>query len=121
MGALIGLLFLNPLLGAALGAGAGALSGAMTDVGINDDFMKEIGQTLLPGGSAVFILSRKMTADKVIERLGAFRSKGRILQSSLSTTDETAWKALFDRAQAAAASVPASPATTPADTADRPA
>ncbi len=102
-GALIGLLFLNPLLGAALGAGAGALSGAFSDIGINDDFMKEVGQTLQPGGSAVFILSRKMTADKVLERLGTFRAKGRVLQSSLSTTDEGAWKALFDKAQAVVA------------------
>jgi uncharacterized membrane protein len=41
-GALIGLLFLNPLLGAAVGATAGAVSGALTDVGINNNFMKEI-------------------------------------------------------------------------------
>lgn len=101
-GALIGLLFLNPLLGAALGAGAGALSGALTDAGISDSFMKEIGQTLRPGGSAVFLLSRKITADKVLDRLGAFRARGRVLQSSLSTTDEGAWKALFERAQAEA-------------------
>ena len=35
-GALIGLIFLNPLLGAAVGAGAGAVSGALADVGVND-------------------------------------------------------------------------------------
>ncbi len=115
-GALIGLLFLNPLLGAALGAGAGALSGALTDVGVNDDFMKEMGQSLQPGGSAVFILSRKMTADKVLERLSTFRSKGRVLQTSLSTTDEGAWKALFDKAQAAAAPMPPAASTTPDQT-----
>jgi uncharacterized membrane protein len=40
-GALIGLIFLNPLIGLAVGAGAGAVSGALTDVGINDNFMKE--------------------------------------------------------------------------------
>src|SRR6478752_6113993 len=45
-GLLIGTLFLNPLVGLAVGAGAGALSGKMTDVGINDDFMKELGATL---------------------------------------------------------------------------
>jgi uncharacterized membrane protein len=110
-GALIGLLFLNPLLGAALGAGAGALSGALTDAGINDNFMKEVGQTLKPGGSAVFFLSRKITADKVLERLGAFRARGRVLQSSLSTTDEAAWKALFERAQAASSEAPVDPIT----------
>jgi uncharacterized membrane protein len=41
-GSLIGLIFLNPLLGFAMGATAGAVSGALTDVGINDNFMKEL-------------------------------------------------------------------------------
>ena len=39
-GMLIGLIFLNPLLGAAIGAGSGALAGKLRDVGIHDDFMK---------------------------------------------------------------------------------
>jgi uncharacterized membrane protein len=119
-GALIGLLFLNPLLGAAVGAGAGALSGALTDVGINDTFMKEAGQSLPPGGSAVFILSRKMTGDKVLDRLSAFRSKGRLLQTSLSSTDENAWKGLFDRATAAQGTVP-TPDSVATPTGDTPA
>ena len=41
-GALVGLIFLNPLFGAAVGAGAGAISGALSDVGINDNFMKDL-------------------------------------------------------------------------------
>ncbi len=97
-GALIGLLFLNPLLGAAVGAGAGALSGAYSDVGINDDFMKELGQTLKPGSAAVFILVRKITAEKVVARLGAFRAKGLVLQTSLAKDDEASLRALLDRA-----------------------
>src|SRR5215475_1418882 len=40
-GTLIGLIFLNPLLGMAVGATAGAVSGTLTDVGIDDKFMKE--------------------------------------------------------------------------------
>src|SRR5262245_41427654 len=40
-GTLVGLIFLNPLLGMAVGATAGAVSGALTDVGIDDKFMKE--------------------------------------------------------------------------------
>ena len=50
-GSLRGLIFLNPLLGLAIGASTGAVSGALTDVGINDDFMKELGATLTPGSS----------------------------------------------------------------------
>ncbi|OJY36277.1 MAG: hypothetical protein BGP11_07955 [Rhodobacterales bacterium 65-51] len=87
-GGLIGLLFLNPLLGAAVGAGAGALSGWMTDVGINDDFLKQTGQSLPPGGAALGILIRKMTADKVLAGLDSFAGKGRVLRTSLSTDQE---------------------------------
>lgn len=87
-GALIGLLFLNPLLGAAVGAGSGALAGRLTDVGINDDFMRQAGHSLQPGGSAVFVLIRKMTVDKVLERLADFHHRGRVLQTSLSHEDE---------------------------------
>src|SRR5206468_1589105 len=66
-GALIGLLFMNPLLGLVVGAGAGAASGALTDVGINDAFMKELASTLKPGSSVLFVLVRKATPDKVLE------------------------------------------------------
>ena len=52
-GLLIGMVFLNPLLGVAVGAGAGALSGKLTDIGINDDFMKELGEGLPKDGAAV--------------------------------------------------------------------
>ena len=92
-GTLIGLLFLNPLLGAAAGAGAGALSGYLTDIGINDNFMKDIGTSLPNGGSAVCVLVRKMTGDKVLAGLEAFKHKGRVLQTSLSTEQEDKLKA----------------------------
>jgi uncharacterized membrane protein len=51
-GMLIGMIFLNPLLGAAVGAGAGALSGRFTDIGIDDSFMKELSEQFQPGCSA---------------------------------------------------------------------
>ncbi len=80
-GMLIGFLFLNPLAGAAIGAGAGALSGKLTDIGINDKFMKGLGETFTPGTSALFVLVRKSTPDKVLDRLKGF--KGKVLQTSL--------------------------------------
>ena len=95
-GMLIGLLFLNPLFGAALGAGAGALSGSVSDVGVNDDFMRDLGQTLTPGSAAVFVLVRKFTADKVVARLGAFQAKGRVLQTSLTRDDEASLRAALE-------------------------
>ncbi|MGA9262479.1 MAG: DUF1269 domain-containing protein, partial [Desulfobacterales bacterium] len=78
-GMLIGMIFLNPLLGAAVGAGAGALSGKLSDIGIDDKFMKEFSKDFMPGASALFVLFRKATADKVLERLKDF--KGRVLKT----------------------------------------
>jgi uncharacterized membrane protein len=87
-GSLIGLMFLNPLLGLAVGASAGAVSGALTDVGINDNFMKELGATLTPGSSALFVLLRNPSTapDKVLDELKG--TGGTILKTSLSHEDE---------------------------------
>src|SRR5215470_1976170 len=85
-GALIGLIFLNPLLGAAVGATAGAVSGALTDLGIDDNFMKGLSETLKPNSSALFVLVRKATPDKVLEEMAG--SGGKVLKSSLSHEDE---------------------------------
>jgi uncharacterized membrane protein len=98
-GLLIGALFLNPLLGAAVGAGAGALSGALSDVGINDDFMRELAAALKPGGSALFVLIRKMTPDKVLEEMKG--TGGKVLKTSLSHEDESKLQAALDAARSA--------------------
>jgi uncharacterized membrane protein len=85
-GMLIGFLFLNPLAGAAVGAGAGALSGKLADIGINDKFMKDLGETFTTGTSALFVLVRKATPDKVLEGLKGF--KGKVIQTSLTKDKE---------------------------------
>jgi len=85
-GMLIGMNFLNPLLCAALGARAGALSGKLSDAAISDDFIKELGATLTPGTSALFVLIRKATPDKVMEELKGF--KGKVLKTSLTADKE---------------------------------
>ncbi len=95
-GLLIGLLFLNPLLGAAVGAGAGALSGRFTDLGINDQFMKELAASFQPGCAAIFILVRKATADKVLEGLEQFKGKGKVIQTSLTKDDDTTLRAFIE-------------------------
>ena len=92
-GALIGMLFLNPVIGAAMGAGAGALAGKFTDLGINDDFLRDVGQSLDKGGAALGVLIRKMTADKVLDRLDSLHVKGRVLQTSLPKDAEAQLKA----------------------------
>jgi uncharacterized membrane protein len=89
-GMLIGLIFLNPLLGAVVGAGAGALSGRLNDIGIDDKWMKDIGQSFKPGTSGLFVLVRRATVDKVMQGLKQFAGKGKVFQTSLNKDDETA-------------------------------
>ena len=97
-GTLIGLIFLNPLLGAAIGAGAGAVSGALTDIGINDDMIKGLAESFQPGCSAVFVLVRKATGDKVLARLKEFTGKGKVLQTSLTKDKEEELRAVIEGA-----------------------
>jgi len=98
-GALIGLLFMAPLLGIAVGAAAGAISGALTDVGINDAFMKELAATLKPGGSVLFALVRTATPDRVLDELKG--TGGKILRSSLSHEDEARLQSAISAGKAA--------------------
>ena len=97
-GSLIGLIFLNPLLGLAVGAGAGAVSGALSDLGINDQFMKDLAATMTPGSSALFVLVRKATPDKVLEEIKG--TGGKVLKTSLSHEDEQKLQAALSAARA---------------------
>ncbi len=97
-GALIGLIFMMPLLGAAVGASAGAVSGALTDLGIDDNFMKELAANMQPGGSVLFVLVRKSTPDKVLEELTG--TGGKVLKTSLSHEDEAKLQAALSAAKA---------------------
>ena len=104
-GTLIGMIFLNPILGAAVGAAGGALSGALTDIGINDDFMTKLAEKLTPNSSALFVLVRNVTPDKVIKEVQGFG--GTILQSSLTSEDEAKLQAALSTSVPLAAAVPA--------------
>ena len=97
-GSLIGLIFLNPLLGLAVGATAGAVSGALSDLGINDDFMKDLAATMTNGSSALFVLVRKATPDKVLDEIKG--TGGKILKTSLSHEDEAKLQAALNAAKA---------------------
>ena len=96
-GSLIGLIFLNPLLGLAVGATAGAVSGALSDIGIDDNFMKELAATMTPGSSALFVLVRRATPDKVLEELKG--TGGKVLKTSLSHDDEEKLQAALSAAK----------------------
>ncbi|MEY2700151.1 MAG: hypothetical protein RIQ52_906 [Pseudomonadota bacterium] len=93
-GLLVGTLFLNPLLGVAVGALSGAAAGALSDLGINDQFMKEVGESLKADHSALFVLVRKMTSDKVLEELHG--AGGKIIRTSLSHDDEVRLQSALD-------------------------
>jgi uncharacterized membrane protein len=85
-GGLIGLIFLAPLLGMAIGAAAGAAGGAMTDYGIDDKFMKELGERMPTGGAVLFVLVRRSTPDKVLPRISQFG--GDVVHTSLDSESE---------------------------------
>jgi uncharacterized membrane protein len=87
-GTRVGLIFLMPLAGAAIGAASGALGGWLTDVGVNDTFMKEVAESLQPGNAALFLLIRKLTTDKVLEDLKGVG--GKVLRTSFDHTKEDA-------------------------------
>jgi uncharacterized membrane protein len=70
----------------AVGAAAGGASGALTDIGVDDKFMKDLGANLGEGGAAVIVLVRRSTPDKVIPRIKEYG--GHLLQSSLSQEAE---------------------------------
>jgi len=85
-GGLIGLLFLAPLFGMAIGAASGALAGKLTDTGVNDNFMKELGAKLQPGNAALIALGSTEARDKLLERIAPYG--GDVIQTSLDSEDE---------------------------------
>jgi uncharacterized membrane protein len=100
-GGLIGLLFLVPLFGMLVGAAAGSASGALTDLGINDQFMKDLGTKLAPGGAALIVLVRKVTPDKVLPEISGYG--GEVIQTSLDDEAETKLREILEGADLAAA------------------
>ena len=92
-GMLIGVIFWMPWLGMAIGAASGALSGMLQDIGIDDKFIKDVGKTIEPGHSALFLLVVKATTDKVLNELKDFNAT--VLQTSLSKEDEAKLKEVF--------------------------
>jgi uncharacterized membrane protein len=104
-GMLFGLLFFIPILGLAVGAAAGALAGSMSDVGIDDKFIKQVGESITPGAAALFLLVSNVTVDKVLDQIKDIKFE--VLQTNLSTEQEGQLRAsLGQPAPAAAAGAP---------------
>lgn len=94
-GMLIGLLFFVPFLGLAIGAGMGALSAKLADYGIDDNFARRLASTMQPNSSAIFVLTRKVTADKVVPEIAKFG--GTVLQTSLPKETEEKLQAALNQ------------------------
>lgn len=92
-GMLFGLIFFVPFLGAAVGAAAGALGGALTDVGIDDDFIKAVRDQVTPGTSALFLLSSGAVVDKVQPALAEHNPE--LIQSNLTAEQEKALREML--------------------------
>ncbi|WP_460461972.1 DUF1269 domain-containing protein [Arthrobacter pigmenti] len=92
-GLLFGLIFFVPLLGAAVGAAMGAASASLADVGIDDSFIKRVRDKVVPGTSALFILSSDAVKDRVVEAFQGTRME--LLETNLSREDEEALRGAF--------------------------
>jgi uncharacterized membrane protein len=106
-GALVGMIFLMPLAGAVVGAASGALGGALSDYGIEDKFMKDVAGATKPGDAVLFLLIRKMTADRVLDAVRG--SGGVVLRTSFDNASEQKLRDALNGVSAPAAQ-PASPA-----------
>ena len=106
-GTLIGFIFLNPLIGTALGAASGALGGKFSDIGINDQFMKDAASALQPNTAGLFLLIRKMTTDKVLADLKGVG--GTLMQTSFDETKEAALREALAALATAETAAPAAP------------
>ena len=98
LGTLVGVILLNPVfavLGLAAGTALGAASCSLTDLGVDDKFVQDLGEHLKPGTSALFALVKGGGADKVVEKVN--ESGGRVFQTSLSHTDQTKLQDALDQ------------------------
>jgi uncharacterized membrane protein len=93
-GLLIGLIFFVPVFGLVIGAAAGALAGKYADVGVDDKFIKEVGNSIQPGNSALFLLVHDATPDKVMDELKKYKNI-KVLKTSLSKEQEDHFRMAF--------------------------
>jgi uncharacterized membrane protein len=114
-GMLFGLIFFVPLLGLAIGAGMGALAGSMSDVGIDDAFIKRMREEIRPGTSALFVLTSGAVMDKVRD---AFAGQELMLvETNLTHEQEDKLREVFSEEDERSPGAPAprqAPAETPA-------
>jgi uncharacterized membrane protein len=94
-GLLFGLIFFIPLFGMAIGAAAGALGGAMTDVGIDDNFIKTVREQVTPGTSALFLMTSDAVIDKIKPELASMKGHAELIHTNLTNEQETKLHEVF--------------------------
>jgi uncharacterized membrane protein len=82
-GGLLGLLTGKLLVGALLGAAGGAVAGKEIDLGLNDEYLKSVGESLGSGTSAIVALVAFERVERAMEELDKFEG-GTILRHTLS-------------------------------------
>jgi uncharacterized membrane protein len=92
-GLLVGLLFAVPWMGLAIGAAAGAAIGGLSDYGVDDKFIKEVGGTIEPGHSALFLLVHRGDFVKWQDELTELNPT--VLQTTLSEEEEAKLREAF--------------------------
>lgn len=94
-GLLFGIIFFFPFLSIAVGAGGGALVGSLRDIGIDDDFIKEIKASVTPGTSAIFLLSSSAVHDRIRQRF--IGTHADLLYSDVSPAEEAKLREVFEQ------------------------
>jgi uncharacterized membrane protein len=100
LGAVVGTLFLAPAVGAAAGAGIAGLAHKLRDTGIDQDFLEGIKARIVPGTSALLVLSTDEDIEAIqtfVER-GLARGDARLMHAQLSDDAPEALKAFVDSA-----------------------
>jgi uncharacterized membrane protein len=87
-GFLLGLLFLVPIAGMVVGAASGALAGHLSDYGIDDTWIKEVSGSILPGGSALFVMARNTNQERVLPEMAKFG--GTVIRTNLTPEQQQA-------------------------------
>jgi uncharacterized membrane protein len=92
-GMLFGLLFFVPIFGMAIGAAFGALAGHWADVGISDNFIKQVKQQVTEGTSAIFLLTSGGVLDRIKEAVRGMDFE--IISTNLSADEEAKLREAF--------------------------
>jgi len=94
-GLLFGIIFFFPFLSIGIGAGGGALVGSLRDVGIDDDFIDKVKASVVPGTSAIFVLSSSGVVERIRQRF--IGTHAELIYSDLGPAEEARLREIFEQ------------------------